>query len=71
MSLDGSALVPVGNQQNVASLEVIEPHPAEDPDELQLLDECDSRWVEAWKIPAKQSTELMVRVIYPLKHVRA
>ena len=27
---------------------------SEDPDELQLLDECDSYWVEAWKT-AKQS----------------
>jgi hypothetical protein len=33
-----------------------------DSDELQLLDECNSEWVEAWKAAAKQLTELEVHV---------
>ena len=39
----------------------------EDPDELQSLDESDSRWVEAWKNAVKQLTELPVPVIHQLK----
>ena len=50
----GSALLD-SNLQNVVFLEVIRLQTSEDPDELQLLDECDSYWVEAWKTPAKQS----------------
>ena len=50
----GSALLD-SNRQNVVFLEVIRLQTSEDPDELQLLDECDSYWVEAWKTPAKQS----------------
>jgi hypothetical protein len=43
-----------------AGIEAIELHLAEvsgeplDPDELQLEDECDSKWVEAWKNAARQ-----------------
>lgn len=34
----------------------------EDPDELQLLDECSFEWVKAWKAVAKKSTELKAQV---------
>ncbi len=39
----------------------------EDPDELQSLDEHDSRWVEAWKDAVKQITDLSMPVVRPLK----
>ncbi len=39
----------------------------EDPDELQSLDENDSRWVEAWKGAVKQLAEFSVPVVHPLK----
>ncbi len=39
----------------------------EDPDELQSLDEHDSRWVEAWKSAVKQLVELSVPVVHPIK----
>jgi len=29
--------------------EAVNPHVAEDPDGLQVRDECDFEWVEAWK----------------------
>jgi hypothetical protein len=41
-----------------------------DYDELQLLDECDSEWVEAWKEAAKQLSELMVHVFAPPEQER-
>ena len=34
-----------------------------DSDELQLLDECNTEWAEAWKDAAKQETELEVHVL--------
>jgi hypothetical protein len=33
-----------------------------DSDELQHLDECDSKWVKAWKVAENQLTELEVHV---------
>jgi hypothetical protein len=40
--------------------ETVELKSVEDPDELQMLDECDSRWVEAWKAAARQLNKLKV-----------
>ena len=34
-----------------------------DSDELQLLDECNYEWVDAWKAVAEQMTELELHVI--------
>jgi hypothetical protein len=34
-----------------------------DSDELQLLDECNHEWVDAWKAAAEQMTELELHVI--------
>ena len=34
-----------------------------DSDELQLLDECNYEWVDAWKAAAEQMTELELHVI--------
>jgi hypothetical protein len=36
-----------------------------DSDELQHLDECDSEWVEAWKVAANQLIELEAHVSQP------
>jgi hypothetical protein len=41
------------------------PKLTEDPDEVQLLDECNSQWTEAWKTAAKKSTELKAQIIIP------
>jgi hypothetical protein len=41
-----------------------------DCDELQLSDERDSEWVEAWKEAAKQLSELMVTVFAPPEQER-
>jgi hypothetical protein len=38
---------------------------SEDPDELQLLDECNSKWAEAWKAAAERLAELDVFVFEP------
>jgi hypothetical protein len=43
------------------------PQLIEDSDELQLLDECNFQWVEAWKAAAEESTELKAQVIMPDK----
>lgn len=63
--------MPRSKHQNVAFREAIELHSVEDPDELQLLDEFDSRLVEAWRNAAKQFTGLTVHIIHPVTHVRA
>jgi hypothetical protein len=54
-------------QNKFARHEAIDLHSAEDPDELQSLDERDSHWVEAWKNAAKESTELKTQLIIPDK----
>jgi hypothetical protein len=41
------------------------PRLIEDPDDVQLLDECNSQWAEAWKAAAKESTELKAQIIIP------
>ena len=38
-----------------------------DPDELQILDELDSAWVEKWKLAAVKPDELEVRVLCQVK----
>jgi hypothetical protein len=40
---------------------------SEDPDELQLLDECNSEWAEAWKAVAKRPTDLDVFTLEPVE----
>ncbi len=47
--------MPDSNLQNVAFLEVIRLQTSEDPDELQLLDECDSYWIKRGKRLQNQS----------------
>jgi len=54
-------------QNKFARHEAIWLHSTGDPDEMQLLDECDSEWVEAWKNAVKESTELKTRLISPDK----
>jgi len=43
------------------------PQLVEDPDELQLLDECNLQWVKAWKAVAEKSTELNAQVVCQIK----
>lgn len=45
----------------------VEPQYSEDPDELQLLDECNSEWAEAWKALAKRPTDLEVFTLEPVE----
>ncbi len=46
-----------------SSIKVSDNSPStEDPDELQMQDEHDSHWVEAWKDALKQLTELPLPV---------
>ena len=59
------------NQNRFARRRTIELPSIEDSDELQLLDECDSHWVEAWKTASNSLAEFTVHVIHPLKHARA
>jgi hypothetical protein len=40
----------------------------EDPDECQLLDECDKQWVKAWKAVAEKSTKLKPQIACQIKH---
>jgi hypothetical protein len=43
------------------------PQLIEDPEELQLLDEYNSKWVEAWKAAAKKTTALKAQAICAIK----
>jgi hypothetical protein len=43
------------------------PQLVEDPDELQLLDECNLQWAKAWIAAAKKSTELKAQVVCQMK----
>jgi len=35
----------------------------DDPDESQLLDECNYQWVKAWKVAVEKSTELKPQLV--------
>jgi hypothetical protein len=37
--------------------EDVRPHLVEDPDGLQVQDECDFKWVEAWKTAVKNKVD--------------
>ncbi len=41
---------------------MVEERYSADSDELQLLDECNSEWVDAWKNAAKQLIELSMHI---------
>jgi hypothetical protein len=43
-------------------LEVVREELIVDSDELQLLDECNREWVDAWKAAAEQMTGLELHV---------
>ena len=43
----------VGNEE-------VKPRIAEDPDGLQVQDECDFEWVEAWKTSVNSKSRLIV-----------
>jgi hypothetical protein len=45
----------------------VEQQCSEDPDELQLLDECNSEWAEAWKAVAKRINDLEVFTLEPVE----
>ncbi|MGD0405029.1 MAG: hypothetical protein ABSB10_00045 [Candidatus Bathyarchaeia archaeon] len=59
--------MPVGNHtrksKKYVEHEIVGQPFSVDSDELQLSDECNSEWVDAWKAAAKQTIEFELNVI--------
>ena len=53
----------MNEQKRITGHEIVGKQLSVDSDELQLLDECNCEWVDAWKAAAEQMTELELHVI--------
>jgi hypothetical protein len=49
--------------RKLANNEIVRKQLSVDSDELQLLDECNCEWVDAWKAAAEQMTESQTTLV--------